>query len=431
VPPATPTKARERLRNVYYGWWLLAASVVAMAFGSGFSFWSFGLYVSPLEDEFGWSRAEVSLGFSFALLVSGLISPLVGRWIDIRGPRSAIIIGAVLASLTYVLLALTSSLWQWYLFNAVNAVFRQMMFFIPFQTLVSRWFVARRGIALSILGVGFSLGGFLVVPLMRAVVDTLEWQGAFLFSGVMTAMIFLPVGLLIVRNSPHDIGAQPDGGSERVADSSVTSIRHGLTLSEALRTPNFWLIAFGLALLFYGMFGWTVHQVPFWESQGFSRETGALFLSLAAGLGIVFRLSFGVVSDRLARIEYAGMTFTVCLLLSMLTLQIGTNTPGIAIYLAFWIVGSSGAPLMEALLLTRAFGVAHFATLLGTVVVIETIGQIISPTVAGAIFDATGSYDAALFMFCGTFALSFILFALSSRLPQPVQERAKAAVTVR
>src|SRR5688572_1925907 len=145
---ATPPRAR-----VYYGWKLLAASVVAMAFGSGFSFWAFGLYVSPLEGEFGWSRAQVSLGFSCALLVSGIFSPLVGRWIDVRGPRSAILIGAVLASLSYMLLAVTDSLWQWYLFNAINAVFRQMMFFIPFQTLVSRWFVSKRGVALSILGV--------------------------------------------------------------------------------------------------------------------------------------------------------------------------------------------------------------------------------------------------------------------------------------
>jgi nitrate/nitrite transporter NarK len=205
-------------------------------------------------------------------------------------------------------------------------------------------------------------------------------------------------------------------------------MRTGLSLPEAIRTPTFWLIALGLTLLFYGMFGWTVHQIPFWESHGFSRETGALFLSLAAGLGIVFRLGFGIASDRIKRIEYAGMTFTICLLLSMATLLvIGTSAPAIGVYLAFWIVGSSGAPLMEALLLTRAFGVAHFATILGTIVVIETVGQIISPTVAGAIFDATGSYDAALVMFICTFALSFCMFVLASRLPQPVaQSRSEA-----
>jgi len=76
-------------RKVFYGWWLLAAAVAAMALESGVSSWSFGLYGDPLEGEFGWSRAEVALGFSLSLLVSGLVAPLVGRWIDTRGPRSA------------------------------------------------------------------------------------------------------------------------------------------------------------------------------------------------------------------------------------------------------------------------------------------------------------------------------------------------------
>jgi sugar phosphate permease len=409
-------------RRVYYGWYLLAASWIAMAFGSGFSFWSFGLYVSPLEAEFGWSRAEVSLGFSAALLVSGVASPFVGRLIDQRGPRSSILIGATLCSLSFILLAFTSSLWQWYVFNIINAVFRQMMFFIPFQALVSRWFDARRGVALSILGTGFSMGGFLVVPLMRYVIDTIDWEGAFIFSSVMTALIFLPAGLFVVRNSPGDVGQQIDGGYVSSKTRERPKPRASIDLPHALRTPIFWLMAFGLCFLFFGMFGWTVHQVPFWEERGYSRETGALFVSAAAGVGILLRLSLGVVADRIPRFEYAGMAFTASLALSMLTLLLTENDLGVVVYLAFWIFGSSGGPMIEALLLTRAFGVAHFATILGTVVVVETLGQIISPTVAGAIFDSTASYDLALVMFICTFSASFVLFAIASRLPRPIDQ---------
>jgi sugar phosphate permease len=390
-----------------------------MAFGSGLSFWSFGLYVSPLEDQFGWSRAETSFGFSMALLVSGLISPLVGRWIDTRGPRSAIIVGGLFCSLTFLLLTTTQSLWQWYLFNAVNAIFRQMMFFIPFQTLISRWFIDRRGMALGILGTGFSLGGFLVVPIIRLVIDEYDWEGGFFFSAIFTALIFLPIGIFMVRNSPHDPrpasrGARPS--TNMAAPSTLT----GISLSQAIRLPLFWLLAIGLMMLFYGMFGWSVHQVPFWEEQGFSRSTGALFVSIAAGLGIFLRLAFGVISDRLPRYEYAGMAFTAFLAMSMITLLVSTSNAGIAIYLTLWVIGSSGGPLIEALLLTKNFGLAHFATILGTVAVIETIGQILSPTIAGAIFDSTGSYDGALIMFVGAFLMSFTLFAIASRLPRPV-----------
>ena len=394
-----------------------------MAFASGFSFWSFGLYIGPLEDEFGWSRAQVSVGFSVALLVSGITSPFVGRWIDVRGPRSSILVGALLASLTYLLLAVTSSLWQWYLFNAVNAVFRQMMFFIPFQTLVSRWFDARRGIALGILGTGFSMGGFLVVPLMRYVIDTLDWEGAFIFSAIATAAVFLPIGLFVVRNSPADVGAALDG-RPRLRSAGVAGVAPaaGVSLPQAIRLPIFWLLALALMLLYYGMFGWTVHQIPFWESKGFSRETGVLLLSMAAGTGIVLRLALGAVSDRIRRFEHAAMAFAACLAVSLTVLLTSTSTAGIGVYFAFWIIGAAGGPMIEALVLSRAFGTTHFATILGTVVVVETIGQIVSPTVAGAIFDASGSYDWALIMFVAAFGLSFLLFMLASRQPRPVEQ---------
>ncbi|MEZ4482511.1 MAG: MFS transporter [Dehalococcoidia bacterium] len=118
-------------RKVYYGWWLLAGAVVAMAVGSGVSFWSLTLYVEPLEREFGWSRAEVTGAISVSVGAAGLFGPLVGRWIDIRGPRTVILIGAVLTAASYLLMSTTSNLWQWYLYSSINSVFRTMMFFLP------------------------------------------------------------------------------------------------------------------------------------------------------------------------------------------------------------------------------------------------------------------------------------------------------------
>ena len=405
-------------RKVFYGWWLLAAAVVSMALGSGVSFWSFGLYVEPLEDEFGWSRAEVSFGFSLSLLLSGLVAPLIGRWIDTRGPRSAILVGAVLTALSYVLLAFTNALWQWYLFSAINAIVRQLMFFMPFMTLISRWFDRRRGMAVSILGSGFSLGGFLMVPLMSVAIGGLGWRGAFVLSGVATAALFLPVGHFIVRDSPADVGAEVDGAPPP-DDNLPRPPIEGLTLREALRTPLFWTLAFALTLLFFGMFGWLVHQVPFYESVGISRSTAALIVSLTAGLGIGTRLLVGVFADRVPRFELLTIVLVLFLISAMITLSISTAPSAIALFLLFWVAGTAGGPIIEALLLTRAFGVAHFATILGAVVVVETLGQIISPTVAGAIFDRTGSYDAAILLFIGTYAASLVLFVVALRLPRP------------
>ena len=389
-----------------------------MAIGSGVSFWSFGLYIEPLESEFGWSRTEVSLGFSVSFAIAGIAGPAVGRWVDSRGPRSAIVVGSVLTAATYLLLSTTGSLWQWYAYSSVNALCRQLMFFIPFQALISRWFDRRRGLALGIFGVGFSLGGFLLVPVMGFLIDTFGWRGGFAISAGAVAAIYVPIGAFVVRNSPAEVGQLVDGRPPTVGEPPATTAE-GIPLMLALRTPLFWVLAAAVTLFLFGIFGWLVHQVPFFESQGISRRSATAIVSLSAGAGIPSRLVFSFFADRIGRFETAAMALTVVLMASMLALLVGSGPIAVAAFLVFWVAGRSGGPIMEAMLLTRAFGVRHFATLLGALIVVETLGQILSPAIAGAIFDATGSYDWALVMYAGTYGAAFALFALALRLPRP------------
>jgi sugar phosphate permease len=406
-------------RRIYYGWWILAASVAAMTVVSGLAAWSLGLYVHPLEQEFGWSRAEVSLGFSAGILVSGLAGPAIGRWIDRFGPRSSVIVGSILAALTFQLLAATGSLWQWYLFSAINAAARQMMFFIPFQALTSRWFDRRRGAALSILGVGFSLGGFVVLPLLALVIEATDWRGGFVFSGIISAALVLPLAVFVLRDDPTPEETEAFGeargrsGESRAAAAS-------LTLGRAIRMPIFWVLSIGLMLFFYGMIGWTVHLVPFFESRDISRETAALLVSLASGAGIVSRLALGTVVDRFQRFETAAVGLISLLACGMgVLLLTGTGISGVLIFLGLWVIGTTAGSMIEALTLTRAFGMGHFATILGAIVVIETMGEILSPSVSGLIFDTTGSYDWALVMYVLTFSGSAVMFAIASRMAYP------------
>ena len=298
-------------RKVYYGWWLLAAVVPAQAVLTGVSFWSFGLYIKPLEDQFGWSRAEVSLGFSVALLISGLTAPLVGKAIDVYGPRRVIVIGAVLSVASYLLLATTSSLWQWYAYQSINAVFRQMIFFIPFTALIAIWFDRRRGTAIGILATGFALGGMVMVPVMRVVIDSVEWDGSFLVSAALIGVLFLPLGLLLVRNRPADVGAEVDGEPRLGAAPKAPVAPVGMTLSQALRTPLFWALALAFAFFFYGLFGWTVHAIPYYESVGLSPGWAVAFFSIASGAAVLTRLTFGILADRIRNIERAAAILAV------------------------------------------------------------------------------------------------------------------------
>jgi sugar phosphate permease len=321
---------------------------------------------------------------------------------------------------------MTQELWQFYAFYGIHAVFRQMMFFLPFQALISQWFERRRGIALSILGSGFSIGGFIVLPIVAVSIGGLGWRGAFLFSGAVLGIFYLVSGIFVLRNRPADVGELIDGNQEADAAAPARAASRnaeGMTLGEAMRTPQFWLCAVGFMLLFFGMIGWMAHQVPFYESVGMSRATATFIVSMIAGFGVISRLSIGVIADRFERFELIVVALLGMLLLAMLTLLISTHPVAIGVFIFCWVIGSSMGPLAESIVLIKAFGLRHFGSILGAVLVVETSGEVLSPSIAGIIYDRTGSYDGALVMFGSAFALGMVLFVMAARMRTPMNYR--------
>lgn len=408
-------------RRIFRGWWVLVAAFTSLALVNGVAFWSMTLFIEPLESEFGWSRAEVSIGFSLSLGLSGLAAPLAGRWIDRRGPRSAIILGASATAATYLLLATTQHLWQWYLYLSLNGLLRHFVFIIPFMALIARWFDRKRSLAAGILAAGLMVGGMVVVPIMRVLIDGLQWQGAFLVAGLATAGIILTLALLIIRDSPAEVGTVPDGVAPPEGPrTGYATVAGGLPLARALRTPLFWALAAGMTFFPLGMVTWISHAAPFYESVGLSPDTAAVLISLSAALAIPPRLLAGHFADRLPKLEYGAAGVAALLVASMAILVVDTSVVGIALFFPLFVLGfATGGALFEALLLPRAFGVQHYATILGFVVIIQTVGFIAGPTVAGTIYDATGSYHWVVVMMMGVFLGTALSFLVAARLPRP------------
>lgn len=427
LPPATDTARKAVLivtgrKKIFYGWWILTGSVLGLAIVNGASMWAFGLFIQPLEADFDWSRTQVTLGFSISLLITGLSSPLVGRAIDAYGPRRVILAGALLTPTTYFLLATTANLWQWFFYLTVNAIFRHMITFIPLQALISRWFDKRRGMALGVLMAGAIGGGLVMVPILRVVIDEVNWSGGFIFIGIVIAALFVPFVLFVVRDGPME-RHRPNHDDETTTGPRTSSNSHapeGIPARDAIRTPLFWLYAIAMALFFYGFVGWQVHAVPYYESVGLSPTWAASLISIGAAGAILGRVTFGIIADRIRVLEAVGAILVLVFLGGMLVLLLSNGSAvGIGFFVVCFAIGSGGGPLLEPLLLIRAFGVANFATIFGVVYVVDTVGIVVSPTVAGAIFDATGSYDFALIELVAAFALSSLVLAIAMRVPKP------------
>ncbi len=334
------TRGRS-VQPIYYGWWVVVGALAATALFGGLYTWSFGLYFAPVETAFGWTRTEVSLGVSIALLAAGAASPFVGRLTDRRGPRLVVLIGALLGAGGMALLSTASALWHWYLYSGLMGIAVAMAFFIGLQALAASWFQQRRGKALGLLGLGVSLGGFALVPAVRLMIDTLGWEGSLQLSAGLVLALYLPLAFFVFRDGParQADGSHPDAPA---AAAGARPAAEGVSLRAALRTPIFWTLTLGISLYFYAAFGLVVHSVPFFEDEGFNASEAAGFLSAMAGVSILSRIVLAATVDRARRFERVAMLLAVSGMITLGLLLIGTSPGVIVVFVLFWSIADTG-----------------------------------------------------------------------------------------
>jgi predicted MFS family arabinose efflux permease len=298
------------------------------------------------------------------------------------------------------------------------------MSFIPFQALLTRWFSHRLGLAVAISSCGFNIGGIIFVPLVTLLVDSLGWRHAYFISGVLIMITLVPLALLIVRNRPSDkqmsveeaafstIG--PAGKAARPRRNLAANWR----LRDILRTRSFWLLAVTFSIFFIGPISFMLHAVPFFESRDLSRSTAAAIISYQALVALGARVFFGLMADRISEARLLGVG-TALLSAAALAVLLAPLSPFVlVIFVLLWGIAAGAGPLLETLILSRAFGVGAFGSLLGMLMAVETVGMIAGPYFGGYIFDASGSYTLAFLIYIAGFIVAACGFALF-RSPAP------------
>ena len=176
---------------------------------------TFGIFVKPLAETFGWSRGAISLGFSIIACIGSLAAPVVGVLADRLGPRKVILVAAVLFGSGLCSFAfLSGSIWHFYALYVFTAFGSIGLTTIPYATAISRWFVRQRGLALGFMGVGAFVGGMYAPPLVTYVIATWGWRWAYATLGLLVWILILPVIGLFLIESPRQLGLRPDGDTE-------------------------------------------------------------------------------------------------------------------------------------------------------------------------------------------------------------------------
>jgi len=400
-------------RRIFYGWYIVAAGFVCLFINAGIGFYSFPVFFVELSDTFGWGMGRTAAGISISMVLGGFASPLVGLLLPRYGAKKMIIGGALIMSAAFVMFSQMQTLWQFYLICLVLAVGWTCTGTMPTSYSVSDWFEKKRGKATGAMMVGVGLGGLIVVPLTRLLIDRLQWQTTFMVYAVVTSAILIPVAALIFRRRPAEIGVYPDGeapvsdedAGDNDPESSESAPGPDWTLRSAVRTRAFWVVSIVFILVTFGQTGLLINQVAYFQNIGISPQNAARALGFCAMLGILGKLFFGAMADRYP-VRYA-MALSFGLQAVGTILLIYTRALGSPFWFVMvWGFSMGGVIALEPLIVAECFGMKSFGVILGMIYVATTVGAASGPPFAGFVFDITQSYATALGVFVITYALS-------------------------
>ncbi len=405
--PQEITKPRSR---IFYGYWILLVGFLCEVITHGCIAYGFSLYVIPLTNEFGWSRAAIMAGNLVSSLTLGLTSPLIGRAVYKWGSRWVITWGALVMGIGFALLSTIHTPWQFYASYLIVGIGGTATGVIPTSMVIVNWFKKRRGLAIGILGTGIGVGGFIMpIILGRNVIPNLGWRAGYLVSGIISIAILIPLVLWIIKMKPEDMGLLPD--NDTVAENKERVIKeakeYGLNLAQARKTFAFWII--GLGFFVFGIANGNIFQnhVPHLRDIGFQATATASVLSLVGIGSAIGKFSFGWLCDyiRPKYILIIGSALQAASTLILMNVTLGSSQ--VSLWLYAFLLGLGIGSWLPALSLTTSntFGLVSYGVIFGVYNLLFQVAGSLGPWIGGRIFDTTGSYDIA-------FKLGLILFAI-------------------
>jgi MFS family permease len=375
-------------------WWIVFGATASMLVAQGpVILYTLGLFIKPLNAEFGWDRASISAAGGVAAIASAITIPFVGSMMDRWGVRTVLLPVVVLCAASVALIALAPpSIVVFMLLFAITGVLGSGQGPLGYAKCVSAWFDDRRGLALGITMSGIGLGAALVPQYTQFLIGNFGWRAAYLGLGLLTLIVALPAVFLFIR---EPAAAKTATGGERGPSPVRRDRLPDLEVREALGGRRFWLIACALLLVSTVTQGLVVHTVPLLTDKGYSPEAAAA-LMIAVGLSTMAgRLMSGYLVDRIFAPFVAAFFFLLpCLGIYLLDSTVAPVAGIISLGLA------SGTEIdMIGFLTSRYFGMKRFGQLYGYLFAFFVVGSAIGPAMMGLAFERLHSYEPALWTF--------------------------------
>jgi MFS family permease len=369
----------------------------------------FGVFIKPMETEFGWDRTALSMVASLSFILNGGVGPVVGRLADRWGPRSVLVAASILLGVGTLGAAAVVVLWQLYLtVGVLVAIGAGGAATSVAAVMAARWFDERRGLAIGITGGGVAAGQLLVVPLAMTLTLAWGWRAAFVALGVGFLLLVLPVILGLIRNDPRDMGLRPYGSSDAVPGPGGLSFPAGRTsLGEAVTSGPFWLLMGSFWVCGYTSSGLVLtHLIPHASEHGFHASQAAQALGVMGAFNVLGTIASGWICDRFGQ-KGPLATYYALRGVSLLFLPYVDSTVGLFAWaVVFGLNYISTVPATTALT-AKLYGRYSVGELSGWIFFSHQVGSSVGSLVGGVLYDRMGDYtmafhSAALVAFAAT-----------------------------
>jgi MFS family permease len=388
-------------QRFFYGWAMLGVAALGMfASGPGQSH-MFSVFILPIGEDLRISHTSVSSAYALATLVAAFGLPWVGRLVDRYGVRPVMLSVAVLLGFAAMAFGAVAGMVTLALGFAALRFLGQGSLMLCSANLVAQWFSRKRGFALSLMGLGFSLTMAAHPPLGQWLIDQLGWRAAWFWLGILTWLLLVPVLALLLESKPENLGLQPDGDAEGGGSRATRGQADvGLTIGQAVRTPAFWIIALSLATFSMLVTGLFFHQVSIFQSAGLGPQIAAWVFPISAVSMVLAMPVFGRLLDlRPTKPMFACAMLTMTA--AMLALVLVHDAATAALYGIVFGINNAAMHTHIAYVWPRFFGRRYLGGIQGTAQTIAVVGASIGPLPLGIAFDAYGAYNAALVMLAG------------------------------
>lgn len=401
----------DRAEEFRRGWRLVLAAATGVGLGiTGLTFYTLGIFIGPLSQEFGWSRTALASATILTTLTTLLLGPVVGRLADRFGGRRVGLVSLIGLALGLGGLSLIGAdLWTFYLAFGIAMVLGAGTLPIVWTRAVNAGFDKARGLALGLTLTGTGVCAILAPPFTQWLIAEHGWRTAYLGQAVLVLVIGLPMVWLLF----HEVGS-----NSAVAPDRPKVAQPGFTATQARRTRQFWMLGIGFLFASFAVSALIVHLVSILTGGGLARESAVWAASLLGFAIIAGRLGIGVLVDRFYAPLVAFGILVVAGVACLLLLVPGGGLP-LALLCVVLIGLAAGAEVdLVAYLASRYFGMRAYGEIYGWQLGFFALGAGLGPMGVGRLYDATGSYLVGLLAAAIGFIVGAVLIGLLGRYPE-------------